>query len=61
MQMDDYSGEETVTVDYIRYFPREVAFGMNSKPNYLFYRYADEFKVIGNIYEHSELLEKRND
>lgn len=57
---NDYNGEESVTVDYIKYFNNEMCFRLSKKPEFNFFRFADNFKVIGNIYENPELLKEES-
>jgi uncharacterized phage protein (TIGR01671 family) len=43
-------------IDFIKYYPKDLRFGLSKKNEYRFHRFADDFEVIGNIHQSPELL-----
>jgi len=57
IEQHQYNGDVDITIDYIKYFPKTMEFRLSKRPEYSFFDYADEFEIIGNIYENPEFTE----
>ena len=58
---DDYTGDMTEHIDYIKYYKNNLSFGLAKKSEFLFFLFADEYEIIGNIHETPELVYETKD